>query len=151
MDLLPFPTFLQKELLQSLNGIENHLSPWVVTWKTHPLFLVGERIYYYWSSMEQYNNDSIVEYWRINWMVKKVTRTCFINLVGVENITTRTVNLWGSPLLENHFLVSLNFVITNFYLHQLWVVIIIWWWWILGVVHEIALLQVHSIGELFVG
>jgi hypothetical protein len=23
------------------------------------------------------------------------------------------------PLLENHFLVSLNFVITNFYLHQL--------------------------------
>lgn len=32
---------------------------------------------------------------------KRVTRTCFINLVGVENITTRTVKFVRFPTLKN--------------------------------------------------
>lgn len=62
------PTILR---ISTLHGLENHMI-WVMTWKHSRLyFLVGERKYYYcWLVFygTKYRKDSIVEYWRINWI-----------------------------------------------------------------------------------
>jgi hypothetical protein len=62
--------------------------------------------------------------------IKKITWTCFINLVGIENITTRTVNLWGSPPSRESFFSFFKFCYYQFlpsptlicYYHIWWMV-----------------------------